>query len=188
MPAEVVDGVIIEKGSPSFEHGDAQGAIVALFRPPFHRSGGGSTAPGGWWIATEVEVELEAHEVYLPDVVGWRRDRVPERPSGRPVRVRPDWVCEVLSPSTADHDLVTKLRVYQRCEVPHYWTVDPERKLLVVHRWTPAGYVVALTARAGEIVRAEPFEAVELHVGVLFGIEEPDSAAPEGGVGGSAPI
>jgi Uma2 family endonuclease len=170
--AEVVAGTIVEKAGPSYEHGDAQSALSAALRGPFHRRSGGSGGPGGWWFATEVEIELEEHEVYLPDIAGWRRERVPERPSGRALRIRPDWVCEILSPSNADHDLVRKLRVYQRCAVPHYWVVDPERRVLIVHRWTEAGYVVALTATAGETVRAEPFDAIELAVGVLFG-EEP---------------
>jgi Uma2 family endonuclease len=104
--AEVIDGEVVEKATPTFEHGDAQGAIVATFRPVFHRRSGGDP-PGGWWIATELEVELAPHEVYRPDVVGWRRSRVPERPTGRPVRILPDWVCEILSASTARHDQVT---------------------------------------------------------------------------------
>ena len=169
--AEIVGGVIVEKASPSFEHGESQIALGAALWPFFHGRGGGST-PGGWWIATEVEVELEPHEVYRPDVVGWHRERVPERPTGRPVRIRPDWVCEILSPSNADHDLVTKFRVLQRCGVPHYWVVDPERKFLIIYRWQEEGYMVVLTAKNGETVRAEPFAQIELRVGALFGEEE----------------
>jgi Uma2 family endonuclease len=104
--------------------------------------------------------------------VGWRRSRVPERPRGRPVRIRPDWVCEVLSPSNAQNDLVTKFRTLQRCQVPYYWIVDPENRLLIVYRWQPDGYVVALTAKVGETVRAEPFDTVELPLGLLFGEDE----------------
>jgi Uma2 family endonuclease len=86
-------------------------------------------------IATEVDIELEAHEVYRPDVAGWRRDRTPRMPADRPVRVHPDWVCEVLSKSNKRNDLVNKLRVYHRHEVGHHWIVDPEdRSLLVVRR------------------------------------------------------
>ncbi|MEO8798370.1 MAG: hypothetical protein ABI551_10825, partial [Polyangiaceae bacterium] len=86
---EVIGGALIEKASPSFEHGDAQSSVVARIKPPFHRSGG--DPPEGWWIATEVEIELASEDVYRPDVVGWRRSRVAERPSGTPVRIRPDW-------------------------------------------------------------------------------------------------
>jgi Uma2 family endonuclease len=88
--------------------------------------------------------------------------------------VRPDWWCEVLSPSNASTDVVKKLRVLHACEVPHYWLVDPDRETLTVLRWTREGYLTALTATREERVRAEPFDAIELHVGVLFG-DEPDA-------------
>ena len=170
---EVIHGALVEKAAPAGEHGDAQLGLGEVLRRGFHRrSGGGGGLPGGWWILVEVDVELETHEVYRPDLVGWRRDRMPERPRGRPVRVRPDWVCEILSPSTARVDLMTKLQVLQRCGVPHYWIVDPDRELLTVHRWTDAGYLVVLQATKGQTVRAEPFDAIELRVGVMFGEEE----------------
>lgn len=168
---EIVRGVIVEKASPTYEHGDAQRA-VSLLVGPFHRGGGGD-GPRGWWIALEVDIELEAHEVYRPDLAGWRRDRVPDRPTGWPVRVRPDWVCEILSPSTAARDLGPKMRTYHAHGVRHYWVVDREHETLTVHRHVAEGYVVALVAGRDEVVRAEPFGAVELKVGLLFG-EDPE--------------
>lgn len=168
--AEVIDGQIVEKATPSAEHADAQGGVVGHLRGPYHRRPGGAQ-PGGWWILPEVEIEFAPHEVYRPDVAGWRRERTPERPSGQPVKIRPDWVCEVLSPSNASNDLVKKLRVYHRTHVDHYWIVDPQNETLTVLRWTPDGYLTALTAGRGDRVRAEPFEEMELSVGVLFGAE-----------------
>ena len=168
--AEIIGGVIVEKAAPGPDHADAQGGLIAELRPPFHvRSGGGR--PGGWWILPEVEIELLTHKVYRPDIVGWRRERCPERPRDRPVMLRPDWVCEVLSPSNASNDLVKKLRVYHRAGVPHYWIVDPDHATLTVLRWTPEGYLTALTAGKTDSVRAEPFGEIELRVGVLFGEE-----------------
>lgn len=167
----MIGGVIVEKAAPSPDHADAQGGLIGELRPPFHRRKGGG-GPGGWWILPEVEIELTRHEVYRPDITGWRRDRVPERPQDRPVRERPDWVCEVLSPSNASNDLVKKLRVYHRSAIPHYWIVDPANETLTVFRWTPDGYLTALTAGKTDRVRAEPFEAIELRVGALFGVEE----------------
>jgi Uma2 family endonuclease len=172
---EVIAGVIEEKASPTFEHGDAQGVLVGVLNSSFRGRGGGGR-PGGWWIATEVEIELETHEVYLPDIVGWRRDRVPDRPFGRPVRIRPDWVCEILSPSTAERDQGTKHRAFHRCGVPHYWIVDPEHETLTVHRWHQDGYLVVLAAGKRESIRAEPFDAIELRVGLLFGDDPVDDA------------
>jgi Uma2 family endonuclease len=120
-----------------------------------------------------VEVQLAAHEVYRPDVSGWRRDRMPERPTGRPVTIRPDWICEILSESNAATDQVDKFRVYASSGVPFYWIGDPQRKILTVYRLERSGYSVALQAKHGETVEAPPFEAVALHVGLLFG-DDPD--------------
>ncbi len=170
--AEVVAGEVVEKATPSAEHADAQLGLGTALRGPFHRRGGGG-APGGWWILVECEIELEAHEVYRPDLSGWRRDRVPERPSGLPVRLRPDWVCEVLSPTTADRDLGEKMQALHRNGVPHYWIVDPLNRVLTVYRWAPDGYLAVRSAGPGDRIRAEPFDAVPLQVGLLFG-EEPE--------------
>ena len=169
--AEIIHGVIVEKASPSAEHGASQAAYSAVLVRRFQRGLGGRW-PGGWWFGTEIEVEYETHEVYLHDMVGWRRDRVPQRPTGRPVRTRPDWACELLSPSNAKRDLIDKFQVLHTNGVPHYWIADPLEHTLIVHRWEPRGYLVVLTAAAGDVVRAEPFDAVELRVSTLFGLED----------------
>jgi Uma2 family endonuclease len=171
-PPEVVRGTIVYKADPSAEHGDAQAGLVSIIRQAFHRRSG-QGGPGGWWILTEVDVELGAHDVYRPDLVGWRRERVPERPVGRPIRQRPDWVCEILSTSNAATDQVDKFRVYASSGVPFYWLADPERRILTVHRLEGANYTVALQAKHGETVEAPPFEAIALRVGLLFG-DDPD--------------
>ncbi len=164
--SEVVAGALVEKAAPTFEHGSAQVALGSIL---FGAFGGGGPGPAGWWFAAEVEVEFENHEVYLPDVAGWRRDRVSHRPQGRPIRTRPDWVCEILSSSTASRDTVQKYRTLHRCGVPHYWVVDPDHETLTVHRWQADGYLVALVATTGETVRAEPFETIDLRLGLPFG-------------------
>lgn len=170
---EIIGGEIVEKASPTMEHGRAQGALTGYVRRRFDRKPGGRW-PGGWWLATEGDVEYEAHELYRHDVVGWRRERVERCPTGRPVRERPDWVCEILSPSNEKRDLVDKMRTLHACGVPHYWILKPEEKVLAVHRHSAAGYVLVSTASSGETVRAQPFDEVELRVGVLFGDEDED--------------
>ena len=168
---EVVDGELVRKAMPSFQHGDAQSALALRIKGPFQRRSGGAF-PGGWWIGTEVEVEFVPTQVYRPDIVGWRRARVPDRPQVTPIAIRPDWICEVLSPSNRGTDRVTKLNHYHRFEVPHYWIVDPMEESLSVYRWTAEGYLLVLAAGKEARVRAEPFEAVELSVGSLFGEDE----------------
>jgi Uma2 family endonuclease len=164
---ELIDGEIVQKANPSFEHGDAQGVLShVLF--PFRRAGG---PPGGWWFASEVEIRIGEH-ICRPDVSGWRRDRVPERPSGAPVGVVPDWICEILSPSNKRIDLVKKKRIYHDHHVSHYWIVDPELETLAVNRWHSDGYLEVLAAERGQRVRAEPFDAIEIEVGLLFGDDE----------------
>jgi Uma2 family endonuclease len=169
--AEIIHGAIVEKTAPSAEHGASQLSFGAVLGRRFQRKPG-ARWPGGWWFGVEIDVEHEAHEIYLHDVVGWRRDRVPERPSGRPVRVRPDWACELLSQESAKRDRIDKLKVLHTNGVPYYWIADPIEQTLVVHRWEPAGYLVIVTGAAGDVIRAEPFDAVELRVSALFGLEE----------------
>jgi Uma2 family endonuclease len=170
---EILDGKLVRKATPSYEHGNAQSGVAGALKGPFQRPHG-SGGPGGWWIATEVEVELANDQTVRPDVVGWRRERVPSRPSGSPVRERPDWICEVISPSNADEDTVRKFRIYQHAAIPHYWIIDPMAGTLTVHRWSSEGYLVALVARRGERVCAEPFDVLELSIGSLLG-DDPSS-------------
>jgi Uma2 family endonuclease len=118
---------------------------------------------------TDVDIALAPDQIYRPDLAGWRRERMPALPAESPVHLRPDWVCEVLSPSNASNDKVKKFRGYHRHEVPHYWILDPTTETLTVHRWTQPGYLTVLVAARGERIRAEPFEAVEFDLAELFG-------------------
>jgi Uma2 family endonuclease len=164
---EVIDGELVRKALPSLRHGVAQielsSELTGAYGPRARGRG-----PGGWVFASEVEIELEVRQVYRPDVAGWRRERLPHLPQEFPVTVRPDWVCEILSPSNKQNDLFKKLRTYQRCQVPHYWILDPEVEVLAVYRWTAEGYLLVVTAEGSERVRAEPFDAVELSVRELL--------------------
>jgi Uma2 family endonuclease len=166
---ELIAGEIVRKATPSGEHGAAQAGIVGNVQPRFQRKPGGGGGPGGWWIATEVEILVETGDIVRPDIVGWRRERCPERPAGIPVKHRPDWICEIISFSSAASDTIDKLRLYHRVAIPHYWIADPRDATLTVLRWSPDGYVTRLRAGHDEIVRAEPFEAIEVAVSTLFG-------------------
>ena len=167
---ELIDGEIVQKVAPKPEHGTTQLAIGDVLGP-FRRRPGGPHGPGGWWLMTETEILYSNGDVFRHDASGFRRELHPERPAGFPDRARPDWVCEILSPSTARTDLVLKQRLLYRDGVPHYWVLDPEHETLVVYRHGPDGYVNVLSAGVGDVVRAEPFEAVEVDVADLFGHE-----------------
>jgi Uma2 family endonuclease len=173
LGAELIGGRIVYKAMPSPEHGRAQRKLGEALGP-FDSRTSGSGRPGGWWLASEVDVVLRGEGV-RPDLLDLRRDRVPELPRPSPggaVTERPDWIAEVLSSSTASRDLGDKLVLYHAAEVPHYWIVDPNNHTLLVYRWLREGYIAVLGAGSDKIVRAEPFEALELHVGLLFGDDD----------------
>lgn len=164
---ELIDGEIVPREAATFEHGSAQRGTAGWTGTMFHRTSDGPI--GGWWIVTEAEVAYPSGDCYLHDVAGWRRDRLPEPPKGRPVRVLPDWVCEVLSPSNWRNDAVVKFDTCFRHRVGHYWIIDVEHRVLTVYRWHPEGYLRLIAAEPGQRARLEPFEAVEFEVAVLFG-------------------
>ena len=163
---ELVNGEFVEKAAPSFDHGSVQFRIGSQLGPPFGLRPGGRL-PGGWWFGSEVDLQLGSN-VFRPDLSGWRRERVPSMPKERPLTVRPDWICEIISESNAAHDRVIKLRAYQQAGVPHYWIIDPIEKTLVVMRHTEGGYLNVLAATAKDVVRPEPFEVMEFLVGAFF--------------------
>jgi Uma2 family endonuclease len=127
----------------------------------------GEGGPGGWWIASEPEVHLGG-DIFVPDVGGWRRDRVPAYLSGAFWEVSPDWVCEVLSPSTARFDRIVKLPKYGRHGVAWAWFVDPVLQSLEVYRLINGQWSLVSTHSGEEVVRAEPFDAVELPLSALW--------------------
>jgi Uma2 family endonuclease len=169
---ELVSGELVPKDAASGKHAGVQLRLGRSLGPFDRRPGGPPNRPGGWWFASEALVQLAPGQVRRPDLAGWRRERLSELPAEVPVTVVPDWICEILSPSNASNDSVRKMRLYHACQVSHYWLVDPMGETLSVYRYTPEGYLQVLLAERGERIRAEPFAAVELPVGVLFGDDE----------------
>jgi Uma2 family endonuclease len=165
---EIIDGELVRKAMPSPRHGASQARLTIRIGGPYDRPPG-RKGPGGWRFFTETEVLFADDEVYRPNVAGWRRERLPELPAESPLTVRPDWVCEILSPSNERNDVVKKMRTYQRTAVPHYWIVDPVAETLIVYRWTEGGYLLVQSAQGEEKIQAEPFEAVAFSVHGLLG-------------------
>lgn len=172
---ELLDGQLVEKLSGA-RHSRSQSRLNQLVQP-YDRpggGGGGGERPGGWVFLTEQLVRFGT-QVFRPDLAGFRRERYVEPPPGEDavLGLRPDWICEIVSPDNATHDTIKKKRIYHRHEVPHYWLLDPAQESLRVLRWTVDGYLEILDALRGERVRAEPFELVEMSVGALFGDDDP---------------
>jgi Uma2 family endonuclease len=169
---ELIRGSIVEKASPSSEHSGAQGGIVLRVGDKFSRKPGGRW-PGGWWFFVELDVQF-GREVFRPDLCGYRRDRVAKKPSGRPITIPPDWVCEILSPSNATTDRVEKLQTYFAAGVAHYWLVDPIEGSLEIFRRTDLAYALVQSAHRGQRLRPEPFDALEFSVDELLGDDPED--------------
>jgi Uma2 family endonuclease len=168
LPPEVVgqliDGVLYAHPRPASPHARASSVLGADLSGPFDRGRGG---PGGWLLLNEPELHF-GRNVLVPDLTGWRRERMPEMPRTPFFELAPDWVCEVLSPSTAGVDRVKKLGIYLREGVTHLWFVDPEARTLEVLRREGERYVIAQTFAGDDPIRAEPFDAIELELGALW--------------------
>lgn len=165
--AEVIAGQVVTSPTPLPKHSKAQGAVRRFVGGPFDDDDGHG-GPGDWWIFVEVDVRLGPYDIVRPDLAGWRRERLPDPGGLRPIEVVPDWVCEVLSPSTAAHDRVTKSRLYAECGVTHYWVVDAEARTLEAFELAERRWLLAGTYDERATARIAPFAAIELPIGRLF--------------------
>jgi Uma2 family endonuclease len=161
--AEIIDGELIVSPRPASPHAHAATMIGVDIAGPFHRHPGDPAGPGGWWILLEPELHF-TDDVLVPDWAGWRRDRMPAFPNTPAFTQAPDWVCEVISPSTGRIDRSRKMRIYAREGVAHLWFVEPLVKTLEIYRLEGGRLVVLATHGGEEAVRAEPFDAVELRL------------------------
>ncbi len=162
--AEIIRGGLITHPRPAARHATASSLLGAELIGPFRRGIGG---PGGWVILDEPELHL-GNDILVPDLGGWRRERMPQIPDVAAFELAPDWICEVLSPSTETMDRTDKLPIYAEHGVSHAWLVDPIAKTLEVLRLTSSKWLLLATYRDDAKVRAEPFDAVELELRVLW--------------------
>ena len=164
LVAEIVNGELHASPRPAPPHAIAGSVVGAGLVPPFHLGRGG---PGGWWILYEPELHLGG-DVLVPDWAGWRRSRMPQLPTTAYFPLSPDWVCEILSPSTSSLDRVQKLAIYAREQVPHAWLIDPQARTLEVLRLENGRWTILATHAGTDVVRAEPFTEIELELSSLW--------------------
>lgn len=167
---EIVDGELYTSPRPSPKHSLAEGGLTEELRGPFQS--GKSGGPGGWWILAEPEIHLEVkskEDIFVPDLAGWRKQRLPKIPDEPYLTVSPDWICEILSPSNAHLDRVKKVPKYAEHGIPHLWLVDPAGKTLEVFRLENKKWVLLQSFGGTDKVRAEPFEAMELDLATVWG-------------------
>lgn len=164
LVAEILDGELYVSPRPAPRHADASSGLGGALRGPFDRGRGG---PGGWRILDEPELHL-GPDVLVPDIAGWRRERLPTLPEEAYFSLAPDWICEVVSPSTAAMDRVKKLSIYARERVSHAWLVDPIARTLEVLRLEGSRWTIVATWSGIVTVQAEPFDAIDLDLSLLW--------------------
>jgi Uma2 family endonuclease len=162
--AQIIHGQLVVMPRPAPKHALASSALGGSLYPPMTGSGGG---PGGWWILDEPELHLGLH-ILVPDLAGWRRERMPALPETAFFSLAPDWVCEVLSPSTAQIDRVDKLPIYAAHGVGHAWLVDPQAQTLEVFALHEGHWRLESAFKGADEVGAPPFEAVRFNLGGLW--------------------
>ena len=162
--AEIFDGELIVSPRPALRHAHASSCLGAILGPPF---GLGSSGPGDWWMLDEPELHLR-DDIVVPDLAAWRRERLPFVPDAAYMTLAPDWACEVISPSTERMDRSRKMRIYAREGVRHLWLLDPLVRTLEVLRLENARWVVLATHGDSDVVRVEPFDAIEIGLSTLW--------------------
>ena len=164
MVAELIDGALHLHPRPAFLHSLAGSALGVEIGGPFQKGRGG---PGGWWILDEPELHF-GPDVLVPDLAGWRRERMPEVPDAPWSELAPDWVCEVLSPSTRRIDLTAKRRIYGSAGVAYLWFVDPTARTLESFTLKEGAWVLIAALKDAEDVRVAPFDAISFPLSALW--------------------
>ena len=161
--AEVINGTLYTHPRPAMPHALASSSLGDELVSPFGKGRGG---PGGWWIVFEPELHL-GEEIMVPDLAGWRRERMPVFPDSAYVTLAPDWVCEVLSPSTRRLDLHEKRPIYAREGVGHLWLIDPADRTLEAFELHDGQWLLIASAKDDDPVSIRPFDAITFSLGDL---------------------
>jgi Uma2 family endonuclease len=170
MTAEILDGELFTFPRPGRPHTRSASRLTMKLGGAFDLGDGG---PGGWVILSEPELHLGPRpDILVPDLAAWTRDRMPDALGDEETpahyEVAPDWVCEIVSPRTERVDRGKKMRIYRRESVGHAWLLSPVHQTLEVYRLENGRWTLLETYEENAIVRAEPFEAVELNLASIW--------------------
>jgi Uma2 family endonuclease len=176
MTGEIIEGELIVTPRPARRHIEVASSLGGELVPPYRFGRGG---PGGWLIYDEPEIHF-GKNVIVPDLAGWKSERLSTTAEEHCFTVPPDWVCEILSPGTARTDRVKKMRIFAAYNVPYAWIVDPMLMILEVFKLESGNWVVRGLYAENEKVRAEPFEELEIDLRNLWleGSPRDPSASP----------
>lgn len=161
---EIVNGTLYSHPRPAPRHARAYSVLGGELLGPYDRGRGG---PGGWWILDEPEIHLSGH-VLVPDLAGWRRERMPRLPDTAWFELAPDWVCEILSPSTARLDRAEKLPIYAAEGVRHCWLIDPDVRTLEVFQNENGRWLLLKVLESEAEVSEPPFDATAFPLSALW--------------------
>jgi len=171
---EIIGGDLVVSPRPASPHTRAS-SVLGGELAPFDRDKGGPRGPGRWWILDEPELHFHG-DVLVPDLAGWRRERMPRLPNVTAFELAPDWVCEILSPSTAVIDRTKKLAIYARERMAYVWLIDPLLGTLEAKRLTPEAQWLedaVVGPDEGPYARVVPFDELEIELGRLWADVEP---------------
>ena len=169
LVAEIIDGELKTHPRPSLRHGATAASLTDELLGPFQKGRGG---PGGWVFFVEPEIRFGG-DLLVPDIAGWRRERVDAYPETNYFTITPDWVCEVLSGSTETRDRTVKMRIYANAGVPHFWIVDPRQQLLEVFELAEGLWRKIGGWGSDELVSARPFDAISISLSDLWPLDKP---------------
>ncbi|MDN5937401.1 MAG: Uma2 family endonuclease [Salinisphaera sp.] len=164
LVAEIVNGRLETHPRPAPKHARASSSLGDELLSPYDKGRGG---PGGWWILDEPELHLGGH-VLVPDLAGWRRERMPSLPDTAWFELAPDWVCEVLSPRTARIDRAEKLPIYAELAVRHAWLIDPDIRTLEAYENRDGHWLLLGTLEEDNPVSVAPFDAISFDLSALW--------------------
>ncbi len=162
--AQIIHGQLIVQPRPAPRHARASSIVGGKLVPSFDIGDGG---PGGWWILDEPELHLGL-DILVPDLAGWRRERMPALPEIAYFETPPDWICEVLSPSTAKMDRIDKLGIYAGHGIAHAWLVDPDAHTLEAFRLAGGNWLRIAALKEDQAVGVPPFDAVTFSLAALW--------------------
>ena len=166
LVGEILGGQLHTQPRPSGRHGNAASVLGGDIEPAYHRGRGG---PGGWWILMEPEIHfIRDTEVGVPDLAGWRQERMPNIPDSHRFEVVPDWVCEILSPSTESKDRKVKMPIYARYGVAYAWLVDPEVQTLEAFALDDGAWTCIGRFQNDDPVCVAPFDAITIRLSDLW--------------------
>ncbi len=162
--AEIIGGRLVTQPRPAPKHVRASSSLGDELMSPFDKGRGG---PGGWWILDEPELHLGDH-VLVPDLAGWRREKMPKLPETAYFETPPDWICEVISPSTARYDRLEKRDIYAAYKVSHLWLIEPDQKVLEAFELHDGKWTLISTRANDDEIAIEPFAEVPFALNALW--------------------